>query len=128
MPLYHKLQYNIRVQLWDVRVSTGADINGTWNRGCLQFFYESTLTHGASGPDNNGNVLKASHYVPLDDQSTHWTIPHQLYTYDALNRLTSVADYFLSSTQLNAQQSLQSYTYDRWGNRKINAAQTGVQE
>ncbi|HKU73659.1 MAG TPA: RHS repeat-associated core domain-containing protein, partial [Pyrinomonadaceae bacterium] len=123
-PLYHKLQYNIRGQLWDVRVSTGADVNGSWNRGCLQFFYESTLTHGASGPDNNGNVLKASHYVPLDDQTTTYAVPYQLYTYDSLNRLSSVADYFLSNTQPNTQQSLQSYTYDRWGNRTINAAQT----
>jgi YD repeat-containing protein len=123
-PLYHKLQYNIRGQLWDVRVSTGPDINGSWNRGCLQYFYESTLTHGASGPDNNGNVLKANHYIPLDDQSNTWTIPHQLYTYDALNRLTSVADYFVSSSQPLSQQSLQTFTYDRWGNRTINTALT----
>src|SRR5688572_11018722 len=98
-PLYHKLQYNVRGQLWDVRVATGSDVNGSWNRGALQFFYESTLTHGASGPDNNGNVLKSSHYVPLDDQSSTWSIPHQLYTYDSLNRLASVAEYSLSNTQ-----------------------------
>ena len=125
-PLYHKLQYNIRGQLWDVRVATGSDVNGSWNRGCLQFFYESTLTHGASGPDNNGNVLKSSHYVPLDDQTNTWAIPHQLYTYDALNRLTSTADYFMSNTQPLTQQALQSYTYDRWGNRTINASSWGT--
>jgi hypothetical protein len=45
-PLYHKLQYNIRGQLLDLRVSAGSDINGSWNRGALQFFYESTYTHG----------------------------------------------------------------------------------
>jgi RHS repeat-associated protein len=122
-PLYHKLQYNIRGQLWDVRVSTGADVNGSWNRGALQFFYESTLTHGASGPDNNGNVLKSSHYVPLDEAASTWSIPHQLYTYDALNRLSSVAEYALSSTQPLTQTAQQSYSYnDRWGNRTINLA------
>ncbi len=125
-PLYHKLQYNIRGQLWDVRVSTGSDVNGSWNRGCLQFFYESTLTHGASGPDNNGNVLKASHYIPLDDQANTWSIPHQLYTYDALNRLSSVAEYSLSSSQPLTQTALQSYTYDRWGNRTINPVSWGT--
>lgn len=121
-PLYHKLQYNIRGQLWDVRVSTGADVNGSWNRGCLQFFYESTLTHGASGPDNNGNVLKSSHYVPLDETASTWSIPHQLYTYDALNRLTSVSEYSLSNTQPATLTGVQSYSYDRWGNRTINPA------
>ena len=123
-PLYHKLQYNIRGQLWDVRVATGADVNGSWNRGCLQFFYESTYTHGASGPDNNGNVLKTNHYVPLDEQSATWTIHDQFYIYDPLNRLSSVSEYFVSNTQPHTQQSLQSYSYDRWGNRKINTAQT----
>lgn len=122
-PLYHKLQYNIRGQLWDVRVSTGADVNGSWNRGALQFFYESTLTHGASGPDNNGNVLKSSHYVPLDEATSTWSIPHQLYTYDALNRLTSVSEYSLSNTQSTTLTGVQSYSYnDRWGNRTINLA------
>jgi len=125
-PLYHKLQYNIRGQLWDVRVATGADINGSWNRGCLQFFYESTLTHGASGPDNNGNVLKSSHYVPLDDQTNTWAIPHQLYTYDALNRLATVSDYFMSNTQAISQVALQSFTYDRWGNRTISPSSWGT--
>jgi RHS repeat-associated protein len=122
-PLYHKLQYNIRGQLWDVRVATGSDVNGSWDRGALQFFYESTLTHGASGPDNNGNVLKSSHYVP-DDQGNPVAIPHQLYTYDSLNRLTSVAEYFISYLQPLTQTALQSYSYDRWGNHTINAAQT----
>ena len=123
-PLYHKLQYNVRGQLWDVRVATGSDVNGSWNRGCLQMFYESTYTHGASGPDNNGNVLKTNHYVPMDESSSTWAIHDQFYSYDSLNRITSVAEYFISNTQPLTQQSLQTYAYDRWGNRNINAAQT----
>lgn len=122
--LYHKLQYNIRGQLWDVRVSTGADVNGSWNRGCLQFFYDGTYSYGGSGTDNNGNVLKTKHYVPLDEQSNTWAIHDQTYGYDSLNRISSVAEYFNSNTQPLTQQSLQSYAYDRWGNRTINAAQT----
>ena len=128
-PLYHKLQYNVRGQLWDVRVATGSDVNGSWNRGALQFFYESTYTHGASGPDNNGNVLKSSHYVP-DSQGNALAIPHQIYTYDSLNRLASTAEYFISDFQPLTQTSLQSYSYDRWGNRNINLASwgTGINE
>jgi RHS repeat-associated protein len=123
-PLYHKLQYNIRGQLWDVRVATGSDVNGSWNRGCLQMFYESTYTHGASGPGNNGNVLKTNHYVPMDESSSTWAIHDQFYSYDSLNRITSVAEYFISNTQPFTQTSLQTYAYDRWGNRNINATQT----
>lgn len=124
--LYHKLQYNIRGQLWDIRVSTGADVNGSWNRGCLQYFYDGSFGYGTSGPDNNGNVLKANTYIPLDDQSNGWTISRQSYSYDSLNRLGSVAEYFVSNTQSESQQSLQSYTYDRWGNRTINPASWGT--
>jgi RHS repeat-associated protein len=123
-PLYHKLQYNIRGQLWDVRVSTGSDINGSWNRGCLQFFYDGSYGYGTSGPDNNGNVLKSNHYVPLDDQSSTWAIHRQIYNYDSLNRISSVAEYFVSDTQAESQQSLQGYTYDRYGNRTINTSTT----
>jgi RHS repeat-associated protein len=123
-PLYHKLQYNIRGQLWDVRVSTGSDVNGSWNRGCLQFFYDGSLGYGTSGPDNNGNVRFANTYIPLDEQSSTWAIHRQSYSYDALNRLASVAEYFVSNSQAESQQSLQTYIYDRWGNRTINAAQT----
>jgi RHS repeat-associated protein len=124
--LYHKLQYNVRGQLWDVRVSTDPDVNGSWNRGALQMFYESTYTHGASGPENNGNVLKTNHYVPMDESSSTWAIHDQFYGYDSLNRITSVAEYFISNSQPLTQQSLQSYAYDRWGNRTINPSSWGT--
>jgi len=124
-PLYHKLQYNIRSQLWDVRVSTGSDINGSWNRGCLQYFYDGTYGYGTSGPDNNGNLLFANTYIPLDEQIVGWAIHRQSYNYDSLNRLTSTTEYFVSNTQAEAQQSIQSYSYpDRWGNRIINTGGT----
>lgn len=123
-PLYHKLQYSIRSQLWDVRVSTSSDINGSWNRGCLQFFYDGTLGYGTSGPDNNGNLLFANTYVPLDDQANGWAIHRQSYTYDVLNRLTATTESFVSNSQTESQQSVQSYNYDRWGNRTIKPTNT----
>ena len=122
-PLYHKLQYNIRGQLWDVRVSTGSDPGGSLNRGGLQFFYDSSLGYGTSGPDNNGNVLFANTYILTDDPNV-WAITRQRYDYDTLNRLNWVKEYFISNSQAESQQSLQTYSYDRWGNRTLNTAQT----
>ncbi|HEY4423151.1 MAG TPA: LamG-like jellyroll fold domain-containing protein, partial [Pyrinomonadaceae bacterium] len=119
MPLYHKLQYNIRGQLWDVRVSTDPDVNGSANRGGLQFFYDSSLGYGASGPDNNGNLLFANIYSPEDEQD-HWAITRQSYNYDSLNRLKSVTEYFVKHAQPESPQYVQTYDYDRWGNRTVN--------
>ena len=93
-PIYNKLQYNVRGQLWDVRVSTGADVNGTWNRGALQFFYSQPYSFtGGSGADNNGNVLGAKQYWPMDEQSSTYTISTDYYGYDSLNRVSSVSEY-----------------------------------
>jgi RHS repeat-associated protein len=123
-PLYHKLQYNNRGQLWDVRVSTNNDVNGSANRGTLQYFYEGNLGYGTSGPDNNGNLLFANFYTPEDEQDIHWAITRQRYNYDVLNRLKSVTEYFVNYSHPESQQSVQTYDYDRWGNRTINTSQT----
>lgn len=123
-PLYHKMQYNIRGQLWDVRVSTAPDVNGTWNRGCLQFFYDNSGGYGTSGPENNGNVLKSWHYVPMDEQSTTWAIHRDTYAYDSLNRIASVSETFVSPTEAENQKFVQTYSYDRYGNRTINNGAT----
>ncbi|HSE16491.1 MAG TPA: RHS repeat-associated core domain-containing protein [Pyrinomonadaceae bacterium] len=122
--LYHKLQYNIRGQLWDVRVSTNPDVNGSMNRGGLQYFYDSSLGNGTSGPDNNGNVLFANTYTPEDEQDIKWAIHRQSYAYDSLNRLKSATEYFVNYSHPQSQQYVQTYDYDRWGNRVINTAQT----
>jgi RHS repeat-associated protein len=122
--LYHKLQYNIRGQLWDVRVSTNPDVNGSMNRGGFQYFYDSSLGYGTSGPDNNGNVLFANTYTPEDEQDTKWAIHRQRYNYDSLNRLKSVTEYFVNYSHPQSQQYVQTYDYDQWGNRVINTAQT----
>ena len=125
-PLYHKLQYNIRGQLWDVRVSTNPDVNGSLNRGGFQYFYESSLGYGTSGPDNNGNVLFANFYTPEDEQLAHWAITRQRYNYDSLNRLKSVTEYFVNYNHPESPQFVQTYDYDRWGNRTINTSQTSA--
>ncbi len=125
-PIYHKRQYNVRGQLWDIRASTGADPDGTWNRGALQVFYDQAGSFGGSGLDNNGNVLATKHYRPLDEQSATWAISTDTYIYDELNRLKSVAEKHVSSTQTETPQLKQTYYYDRFGNRRIdtNPAET----
>jgi RHS repeat-associated protein len=121
-PLYHKLHYNVRGQLYDVRLSSVGD-EWNWNRGLLVNHYGNGdyANWGTSGPNNNGNVLRSHHYVPNDDQVSSYTLFYQDYEYDALNRLTKVTEYNSVAWQ---QQYVQAYRYDRWGNRTIDADQT----
>ena len=127
-PLYHKLFYNSRGQLFDTRLSS---VNDTWdwNRGRLILYYSSNHAWGESGTDNNGNVRFAENWIPpanatIDQADTLFL---DTYSYDALNRLTSVVgDRMSVATGWGTwqQQFRQQYTYDRYGNRTIDAAQT----
>jgi RHS repeat-associated protein len=118
--LYHKRRYNVRGQMWDVRLSTVGDVEN-WNRGAIQTWYTAqNQTNGASGTDNNGNVRMARTFIPNDDALSSFSYLEQRYNYDQLNRLKYVEEY------LNGQGSAtrQEYDYDRWGNRQINAVGT----
>lgn len=121
-PLYHKLHYNVRGQLYDVRLSTvaWATDQWNWNRGALINHYSGVNGWAASGPENNGNVLVAQHWAPNNDQISSYSWMNQYYAYDALNRLTSVTEQANGATTTGAQ----GYGYDRFGNRQIDAAQT----
>jgi RHS repeat-associated protein len=129
-PLYHKLHYNVRGQLYDVRLSTASWQADEWgaDRGALINYYAtadmSAPSHAAraqSGPDNNGNLLRAETYTL--DQASNWAAQAQGYGYDALNRLTAVSESQITQGG-TVSQFQQAYTYDRWGNRQINAAAT----
>lgn len=68
-------------------------------------------TWGAEGANNNGNVLRAYHWIPgaglyYDD-----------YEYDNLNRLKKV-------TESGNASFVQAFDYDQWGNRTINQTLT----
>jgi RHS repeat-associated protein len=115
--VYHKQHYNIRGQLYDVRAS---NVNDEWGGelGALVNYYSTPWAHGGSGADNNGNVLGSQTIIGnsyMEDR----------YSYDSLNRLASVSEYFGTYTPsaLTAQFA-QVYAYDRYGNRTIDAAQT----
>ncbi len=119
-PLYHKLKYNVRGQLYDVRLSTMSRVTSDtdWNRGCLAFYYSAqNQGWGQSASDNNGNLIKAENYVPLADGGYY--LAQDNYSYDSLNRLTQDSE----TPYLNGQPQTgfaQAYDYDRYGNRTIN--------
>jgi RHS repeat-associated protein len=117
---YHKRHYNIRGQLYDVRVSTTND-DGGWNRGAIVNYYSlQNYGFGLSGPDNSGNLHIQQSWVPTNEDATTYSFMQQNYAYDSLNRITSVAEYINGDAQ-NMSGS-QSFDYDRWGNRTISAA------
>jgi RHS repeat-associated protein len=127
-PLYHKAQRNIRGQLFDTRLSS---VNDTWdwNRGRLISYYSSNHIWGQSGTDNNGNVLFAENWIPPANATLDQveTLTEDYYSYDSLNRLSSASESRMSNPGTGwvwAQQFAQGYSYDRQGNRTINAAQT----
>jgi len=112
-PLYHKLHYNVRGQLYDVRLSSVND-EWNWNRGAIVNYYSfQPVQHGGSGPDNNGNLLMQQYYVPNDDAISSYSFMQQNYGYDALNRLNWVGEYQNGTNHTGAQ----GQNLDRYGNR-----------
>jgi len=144
IPLYHRRHYNNRGQLFDIRLGTDPnpaydsdDLNawagaaGSWNRGALRLYY-STLdgchVYGNGGTNNNGNVLRMDHHIPLDDAVSNFVASIDRYDYDSLNRLKSVTE--LSYTKGPSGDDVyqgkfrQALLYDRWGNRTIDQINT----
>jgi RHS repeat-associated protein len=122
-PLYHKILYNSRGQLAEIRLGTAALPDTGWQRGAIINQY-SASGWGATGGglDNNGNLRRQEVFIPnFDgpgyDQSGNWASSTQSYSYDALNRLSS-------ASETSAAAWTQSFAYDRWGNRTIDASGT----
>ena len=136
-PLYHKLHYNVRGQLNDIRLSTvaWATDQWNWNRGAIVNYYASAelacptpACRANSGPDNNGNLIRMQHWIPANEQMSSYNYTEDRYAYDSLNRLKSVAEYHGWQSGFSGQDFTQIYDYDRWGNRTINAATTNAPE
>jgi RHS repeat-associated protein len=131
--LYHKKHYNRRGQLFDIRLSTVPWVTDqwNWNRGALVNYYSSNYAWEGdpstpAGPDNNGNVLMQQHWVPADDAITSFNYTQDVYAYDTLNRIQSAVEIHGTPAGQSAQDFAQLFTYDRWGNRTINPASSGV--
>ncbi|HEV7684867.1 MAG TPA: hypothetical protein VGO68_22340 [Pyrinomonadaceae bacterium] len=117
-PLYNKLLYNSRGQLAEIRESTSysGPSDTDFNRGAIINDYSNNYgCWGAScnAPDNNGNLMKQSIYIPTDDQG-NYTMSWQQYEYDSLNRLRWAREINGSSEVWR-----QTFVYDRYGNRTI---------
>jgi RHS repeat-associated protein len=132
--LYHKLHYNVRGQLNDIRLSNVPWLSDewNWNRGAVVNYYATAdlscptpECRANSGPDNNGNIRQSQYWIPGNDQMSAYNWTEDRYDYDYLNRLKSVAEYHGSSAAaLSGPDFTQVNTYDRWGNRTINQALT----
>jgi RHS repeat-associated protein len=111
--VYHKLHYNARAQLCDVRAS---NVNDDWGGelGAIGNYYSTPWTQCGNGSDNNGNLLMSQTIV---NSNVYF---EDRYTYDSLNRLTAVNEY-QNGTSLSGKQE---YDYDRWGNRTLKPAST----
>lgn len=128
-PLYHKLHYNVRGQLNDIRLSNApwATDQWNWNRGAIVNYYatadlscQTNECRSNSGTDNNGNLIQSQHWIPANDQMSSYNWTEDRYAYDPLIRLYSVAEYHGSSTSgLSGQDYALVNKYDRWGNRTI---------
>jgi RHS repeat-associated protein len=120
-PLYHKLHYNVRGQLYDVRLSTQSmqANEWDWNRGAVVNYYGGAAWQQSS-TTNNGNLTIQQSFVPADDAISSYNYTQQSYQYDSLNRLSSVSETNNSGVPAVSQ----AYSYDRWGNRQLNSAPT----
>jgi RHS repeat-associated protein len=135
-PLYHKLHYNVRGQLNDIRLSNSswASDQWNWNRGAIVNYYatadlscQTNECRANSGPDNNGNIRQSQYWIPTNDQMNGYNWTEDRYSYDYLNRLQTVAEYHGSSASgLGGQDFAQVYDCDRWGNRTINSGTWGL--
>jgi RHS repeat-associated protein len=126
-PLYLNLHYNNRLQMVDLRLGDSSTDEWNWARGALVFYYGTNAVNGwnpfANSTDNNGNVLRHVNYVPL---SGGGSVVPQLddYSYDSLNRITSVSEQQQSQGGQWTFVFTQAFSYDRWGNRTINVPGT----
>lgn len=95
-------QFNNRLQVTQLGLGTSATDTSLWK---LNYDFGTT--------DNNGNVKSQTITVPSINPLV------QTYSYDSVNRLKSVEE-----IQNNTQTFKQAFTYDRYGNRNFDTANT----
>ncbi len=99
--LWEHVNFNSRLQPTQI----GLGVNQT-SSSVVGLDYTYSTTGGGEGSDNNGNV-RTQTITPAPG-----TTYLQTYTYDAVNRLSSVAEKYNGKAIWT-----QSYGFDRWGNR-----------
>jgi hypothetical protein len=104
---------------------------------CLRRFGSLTLpvldrlSNTSANPaqaDNNGNIRRMDHFVPngvdASGNITSWVMGLDVYSYDWLNRITSVSEQQQNQGRQWTAVFTQAFSYDRWGNRTINVGAT----
>ena len=120
--LYLNKHYNNRLQMYDIRLGTSSSDEWEWNRGALRYYYASNYAWGDGGTNNNGNLYRGEHFVPIDAGVSEWMISTDYYSYDALNRLsdtTEIKEEYINNNYSSSQVFKQVNLYDRYGNRTI---------
>ncbi len=106
---FENTAFNSRLQPTQIGLGSSAT-----NQGLLKLNYDYGSTN------NNGNVLSQTITVPTVGQTPGFTAV-QNYTYDSLNRLKSATENIDGNPTPSWQQT---YTFDRYGNRNFDEANT----
>jgi|GEM_PF-1516109 len=104
---FENTQFNSRLQPTQIGLGSSAT-----NQNLLKLNYDYGTT------DNNGNVKSQTITVPTVGINTGFTAI-QTYTYDSLNRIKDAKE-MIGTTQTWKQ----TFTYDRYGNRRFDVANT----
>ena len=104
---WENMQFNSRLQPTQIGLGTSAA-----NQSLLKLDYDYGTT------DNNGNIKSQTITVPTVGNNQGFTAV-QTYTYDSLNRIKDAKE-MISTTQTWKQ----TFTYDRYGNRRFDQANT----
>ncbi len=104
---WENTQFNSRLQ--PIQIGLGSSAT---NQSLLKLNYDYGST------DNNGNVKSQTITVPMNGANTGFTAI-QTYTYDSLNRLKDAKEMIGT-----AQTWKQTFTFDRYGNRRFDEANT----
>ncbi len=104
--------FNSRLQPTQIGLGSSAT-----NQGLLKLNYDYGTTN------NNGNVLSQTITVPTIGQATGF-VATQAYSYDSLNRLKQATENITLNGGSQTPSWQQTYTFDRYGNRNFDEANT----
>ncbi len=112
---YETTQFNSRLQ--PTQIALGTVQNG-YDKLKLNYTYNTT-----GNADNNGNVQSQTITVPTVGANTGF-VAVQNYHYDSLNRLKDATENVTPNGGLASQSWKQAFTFDRYGNRNFDEANT----
>ena len=109
---FENTAFNSRLQ--PIQIGLGSSVS---DHGLLKLDY----TYGTT--NNNGNVLSQTITVPTIGANTGF-VATQTYNYDSLNRIKDATENITPNGGSSSQSWKQAFTYDRYGNRNFDEADT----